>query len=62
MAKQRNEILTQRAYGRIWINFGDVLPDIESAKYHVKDLKGKFRFFKRTVTDWQEVKDGKDYK
>jgi hypothetical protein len=57
MLKQRVEILTQRKYDSQWVSFGDILPDIKSAKYHVKDLKGEFRFLKRTVTDWEEVKD-----
>jgi hypothetical protein len=57
MLKQRVEILTQRKYDSQWVSFGDILPDIKSAKAQVKGIKGKFRFFKRTVTDWEEVKD-----
>lgn len=59
MKKQRYEVLVQRDYDGIWINHGDIFPDIESAKFFVEGLKGKFRFFKRTVTDWEEVKDEK---
>lgn len=56
MTTTRDEYLTQKNYGGIWINFGDVYHDWKTAKYHIKNLKGEFRIFKRTVTNWEEVK------
>ena len=53
------EVIIQHYYREagIWMNFGYTFPDIKSAKNHIKNITGKFRFFKRTVTEWKEVKD-----
>lgn len=53
------EVLVKLDYDGMWIYQGGIFPDIESAKSYVKSFKGKFRFFKRVVTDWKEVKDDK---
>jgi hypothetical protein len=51
-----DEYRIQKNYGGIWMNFGDVYHDLDTVKYHLKDLKGEFRIFRRTVTNWEEVK------
>lgn len=56
MTTTHDEYLIQKNYGGIWLNFGDIYNDLETAKYHLKNLKGEFRIFKRTVTNWEEVK------
>lgn len=60
MTTTQEEYLIQRNYGcgnsKVWLNFGDIYDDLNTVKYHLKDLKGEFRIFKRTVTNWEEVK------
>ena len=56
MTVTQEEYLVQRNYGGIWINFGNVCSDLKFIKNHIKNLKGEFRIFKRTVTNWEEVK------
>lgn len=56
MTATRDEYLIQKSYGGIWMNFDDIFPDLQSAKYRIKNLNGEFRIFKRTVTNWEEVK------
>lgn len=57
MTTTQEEYLIQKNYEGIWINFGDVYHDPDTVKYHLKNLNGEFRIFKRTVTNWEEVKD-----
>lgn len=52
-----DEYRIQKNCGGIWVNFGDVYHDLDTVKYHLKNLKGEFRIFKRTVTNWEEVED-----
>lgn len=56
MTTTQDEYLIQKNYGGVWINFCDIYHDLDAVKYHIKKLKGEFRIYKRTVTNWEEVK------
>lgn len=57
MTITHEEYLIQKNCDGIWANFSDIHSDLKTVKYHIKDIKGEFRIFKRTVTNWEEVKD-----
>lgn len=55
MTATHDEYLLQKNYGGIWQTYG-VYHDLKPVEFYIKNLKGEFRIFKRTVTNWEEIK------